>query len=46
MRALAFVFGGLMVAMAGVGAAQTPAKTDTGKLDIMLMKPTAVKTRF
>jgi nitrogen fixation protein FixH len=34
----------LVIASVGAAAAQTPAKKDMGKLDIMLMKPTAAKT--
>ena len=45
MRAVARVIGVLALVMTGVGAAaQAPAKMDMGKLDIMLMKPTAAKT--
>ena len=43
---VAFVIGVLVLGMAGsVAAAQSPAKMDgMGKMDIMLMKPTAAKT--
>ena len=46
MRAVARVIGVLVVAAiaAASAAAQAPAKMDMGKLDIMLMKPAAVKT--
>jgi len=44
MRTVARVIGALVFVTAAASAgAQTPAKMDMGKLDIMLMKPTAAK---
>ena len=46
MRTTARVIGAMVMAatVAASAAAQAPAKMDMGKLDIMLMKPTAAKT--